>query len=224
MKSGIYTITNILNGKIYVGLSKNIEQRWAVHKSHLDKKKHSCKYLQHAWDAHGKESFLFEILEECEEQYLCSQENWWCNMLDSHNPNRGYNDKPTSPNCKCKQSDATKYKLSEIGKRYTGKNHPFYGKKLSKEHVAKRVKKVEKIVYKYSIEGELLNTYKSVKTAAEENGVSINNISACCSGKQNTSKGCVFLFTEIFEIRKDKRNRNPISGKYEKNSGRSWSG
>lgn len=30
--SGVYVIANKVNGKIYVGLSKSIQKRWAAHK------------------------------------------------------------------------------------------------------------------------------------------------------------------------------------------------
>ena len=33
MKSGIYKITNTLNGNLYIGLSKNLTQRMSEHKS-----------------------------------------------------------------------------------------------------------------------------------------------------------------------------------------------
>lgn len=29
MKSGIYKIKNLINGKIYIGSTKNIKERWA---------------------------------------------------------------------------------------------------------------------------------------------------------------------------------------------------
>lgn len=215
MKAGIYTITNIITGKLYVGLSKNIQHRWAVHVSHLNKNKHSCKYLQKAWNKYGKDNFLFEILEECEEQFLCSQENYWCNMLDVHNSIRGYNDKPTSPDCKCKQTEETKSKISETRKNYKGVNHPMYGKKLTQEHIEKRVLKVQKLVYKFSLDGKFIQTYFSVKEASKAHNVAITGISACCRNKQPTCKGFVFQFNSIFIKRDDKRKRNNKTGKFE---------
>ena len=32
---GIYKITNLINGKVYIGQSTNIERRWKDHKSYV---------------------------------------------------------------------------------------------------------------------------------------------------------------------------------------------
>ena len=62
MSCGIYTITNNLNGKTYVGQSINIENRWGKHcRTHDDFAIHK------ALDKYGKENFTFKIVEECPE-------------------------------------------------------------------------------------------------------------------------------------------------------------
>ena len=40
---GIYKITNLINQKIYIGQSINIEQRWKEHRKTMNSKK--CKHL-----------------------------------------------------------------------------------------------------------------------------------------------------------------------------------
>ena len=64
MKSGIYKITNLKNGKFYIGSSKDIERRWWEHTNELDKNIHINKKLQNAWNFYGKDNFKFEIIEE----------------------------------------------------------------------------------------------------------------------------------------------------------------
>lgn len=66
IKSGIYQITNKINGKKYIGSSKDIYKRWYQHKYELNKNKHGNKHLQNAWNKYGQDSFEFEIIEECE--------------------------------------------------------------------------------------------------------------------------------------------------------------
>lgn len=97
MKSGIYTIENLVNGKLYVGYSTEIKDRWRAHKTELQRNVHKNTYLQHAWNLYGKEMFKFEILVECEERFLKSEEHYWCNMLNVHNREYGYNIKRTNP-------------------------------------------------------------------------------------------------------------------------------
>jgi len=43
---GIYKITNLKNGKVYIGSSKNIKRRLIEHKSRLKNNKHINKYFQ----------------------------------------------------------------------------------------------------------------------------------------------------------------------------------
>ena len=76
--TGIYQIKNLLNGKIYIGSSIRIRNRWRQHRHLLRRGKHHSCHLQRSWDKHGESSFLFEVLEVCtddnrialEQQYL----------------------------------------------------------------------------------------------------------------------------------------------------------
>ena len=88
---GIYSITNITNGKIYVGSSNNIERRWREHKNMLKSKKHHSTHLQNAWDKYGEDNFLFEILEECNENILLKREQYYIDFYSSADCYYGYN-------------------------------------------------------------------------------------------------------------------------------------
>lgn len=123
-KSGIYTFTNLLDGKILVGYATNFRKRKGAHLSNLRKNKHKNMHLQNAWNLYGEENFKVELLEEYEPEFLPSMENWWCNMLDTHNPLYGYNILPTSDKGIITHSQETKDKISNKVK----------GKKKSKEH------------------------------------------------------------------------------------------
>ena len=62
-KSGIYKITNKLNGRIYIGSSKLFKVRWKQHSKALLNNKHSNKFLQRDFNKCGEEVFIFEIVE-----------------------------------------------------------------------------------------------------------------------------------------------------------------
>ena len=81
----IYKITNLLNGKIYIGQTKQpIEKRFLQHSkanSPLGQAMRQC----------GLENFIIEIIERCENQeQMNEREKFWIKVLNSLVPN-GYN-------------------------------------------------------------------------------------------------------------------------------------
>lgn len=64
----VYAITNVANGKRYIGSTINPKKRWVTHKSTLRKGKHHSFVLQRAWDKYGENSFSFTILLVCPAQ------------------------------------------------------------------------------------------------------------------------------------------------------------
>jgi group I intron endonuclease len=97
MSKGIYCIRNSITGERYIGSSVNIEARWLIHKTQLNRKCHHSAKLQDAWNRYGQRSFIFEIIEEIidrENKTLAQREQYW---LDHHNSYRkGYNSTPVA--------------------------------------------------------------------------------------------------------------------------------
>lgn len=60
----IYSLTNSISGKQYIGQTVKARRRWFHHKSALRRKKHWCADLQSDWNSLGWKSFEFIILEE----------------------------------------------------------------------------------------------------------------------------------------------------------------
>lgn len=87
---GVYKITNLVNGKFYIGSSNNIEHRWKEHISDLSNGVHINSYLQNAWNKYGSNNFKFEILEECEENVQFQKEQEYLDKLSPFDT-RGYN-------------------------------------------------------------------------------------------------------------------------------------
>lgn len=61
--SGVYTITNLVTGRVYVGSSMNIKERWYKHRNDLKGNKHRNSYLQNSWNKYGSKCFKFSIVE-----------------------------------------------------------------------------------------------------------------------------------------------------------------
>ena len=89
---GIYKITNLINQKIYIGQSVNIEERWKQHeyKAFNIKEKGYNSAIHAAFRKYGVENFKLDILEECLPEELDSKERYWIETLNSLSPN-GYN-------------------------------------------------------------------------------------------------------------------------------------
>ena len=83
---GIYKITNKINGKIYIGQSKNIFKRWSEHRYEA---KNNDKPLYKAFRKYGIENFTFEIIEICNIEQLNEREIFWTKFYNSYN--NGYN-------------------------------------------------------------------------------------------------------------------------------------
>ncbi len=126
--TGIYSITNLFNNKIYIGWTSNFNNRKSKHFYELLNNIHKNQHLQKAFNKYGIENFKFEILEICALEYCLSQENYWANMLNVHNKNYGYNKRPTSPLGKTINTLEIRQKISSSNK----------GKKQSKETIEKR--------------------------------------------------------------------------------------
>lgn len=92
MSTGIYKITNKINGKIYIGQSKNVERRWREHLRSKDNTPIHC-----ALRKYGPENFNFEILAECDKDELNRLEQFYIQEYDCMSP-RGYN---LTPGGKC---------------------------------------------------------------------------------------------------------------------------
>lgn len=62
-QGGIYTITHLETGRIYIGSTNYLELRWKQHRYELEKGKHQNRKLQGSWNRHGGATFSFGVLE-----------------------------------------------------------------------------------------------------------------------------------------------------------------
>ncbi len=177
--SGIYKITNIINGKVYIGQSCHINRRFMEHVSALTHNSCYNKHLQRSWNKYGQDAFRFEIVEECPVELLNEREMHYVQVFDSKL--NGYNQTDGGGGCRgyiC--SDETCRKLSEA----------LRGRPKSPEVVQQmRERAIE--WYKHhdnprSIKVVCLNTgevFANASRAADQYGIaSAADIRGCCNG------------------------------------------
>ena len=116
--SAVYKITNTVTGDCYIGSSKNVKLRWAVHKCQSVWKKYPNKQLYQDMQEYGTDKFVFEILEEVEADKLKEKEQQFIETL-----------KPTYNQMNAKGLDFERRKESQ--KKY---NKSDKGKETKKEY------------------------------------------------------------------------------------------
>lgn len=88
-RSGIYMCTCIVNGKSYIGQSKDVKLRKCQHLSELRNGSHFNKYLQRSYNKYKGYNFTWEVLEYCDENILDDREIYWISYYDTYK--NGYN-------------------------------------------------------------------------------------------------------------------------------------
>lgn len=93
---GIYKITNLVNGKVYIGQSIDIHRRWNNHKRKtFIKSDEQYNYpLYRAFRKYGLDNFSFEIIEECSEEELNKKEIYYIDLYRTYicwKDSNGYN-------------------------------------------------------------------------------------------------------------------------------------
>ena len=130
MACGIYKITNQINGKVYIGQSINIEDRW---KQHLYQSKKEKTPLYQDMIYYGEDAFKFEIIEECLKKDLNKMEKYYISLYESYPPDcdKGYNQTPGGGNSKSTKGQLTdEYLISIINE--------LKNSKISMQDIAKK--------------------------------------------------------------------------------------
>lgn len=123
--AGIYSIVNVVNGKVYVGSAMAVRGRQATHRSLLRGRRHYNKHLQSAWDKYGEKGFRWRLLEKCGPSTLESREQHWIDTLKASNPTNGYNICPTAYSPKgLKQTEEANAKRSAAMKAHPKEHLP----------------------------------------------------------------------------------------------------
>lgn len=91
--SGVYAITCVTSGKVYVGSAVDLFHRWRGHYHHLKAGTHHCKHLQRAWRKYGANEFTFAVEETCPPDQLRTREQF---HIDAIPEKLRYNSSPTA--------------------------------------------------------------------------------------------------------------------------------
>ena len=136
MKCGIYCIRNTVNGKIYIGKSKNIYKRIHQHLYDLKNNRKDCEnnHLLRSWYKYGNENFEYFVLEYLKvNDNLCRErELFWMNKLKSLDKRFGYNLRQDSSTNMIVHKDTSKKISKRLKKEWKSGVRDNHGKKLAK--------------------------------------------------------------------------------------------
>lgn len=213
---GIYLITNLVNGKQYVGQSNDIEYRWEQHKK-SSTNKHKRSRLISAFKKYGIDNFKFEILELCSPDELDAKEIQYIAKYDTYN--NGYNmtiggDGQSGYGKSVKQYSLAgefiqEFQTIELAHKVTGapvsgivnccaKRRKQAGNFMwcySNESIDQPYKDTEsKEVDQYDFDGKFIRTFSSLGEAAKIVKKTRTQISACCRKTCGSCAGFLWRF------------------------------
>ena len=215
---GIYKITNTVNGKCYIGQSRDIKARWQKHLSSY--KSYPDWELYRAFKKYGISKFTFEIIEECLIEELNEREIYWIAQYDSFN--NGYNMTLGGEACNG-TNDKTVYQYDLSGRligeyksaheaarilniqftnickvcrgeRKTAGGFGWsYEKKTIEEPIQTTIRHNTAVV-QYEKCGNFIAEYKSAREAWKQTGISDTTSGLVCKGKGKTAGGFIWRY------------------------------
>lgn len=116
---GIYAITNKINGKVYIGSSLSIKDRWRQHVCDLRWNEHHSRALQRAWNKYGADAFHFAIVElVTDPATLFDRESHYITLYRSADGKNGYNSLVQGGSARgYKHTDEARRRMSEAQKK-----------------------------------------------------------------------------------------------------------
>ena len=206
----IYNITNLINNKVYIGETiRSLNARWTQHKNQAFCKK-SNRYLYQSMRKYGLENFKIEVLEYCFIEDRFKREAEYIKQYNSLIPN-GYNNimpiKASNPQMveTIIQEWEKGYSIIEISNilHIDAKQISNYlkGSGVTDEDIKIRKKEKAKnrngkIVYRFNITGEFIDSFASASEAARKLLFNHASISKCCKGDLITYNNYIWLYNE----------------------------
>ena len=207
MKRGIYKITNP-EGKIYIGLSKNIEKRWKQYKNRVGD---SNKKLQESLKILGYNNHVFEIKELIEfdisltekqnNKILRERERYWIKYYKSDNS--GLNENGGGSGC----GSHTAESKQKISKSLKNKSKPSdFGIKRKKfQHIEEYKQKLKNAprcpVLMYDSENNFIKEFPNQQIAADYLGVKKQAIWNVLNGYINKKTGKIITYVKGYRFK-----------------------
>ena len=172
---GIYKITAKHNGKIYIGQSKDIHNRWIGHWKQVARG--DSDYLHNSMRKYGKENFEYEIIEECGQDIINEREIYWIEYFNSYN--NGYN-------------------LTLGGEGVKGKQYSFDAKENMRNYAKEH--NISKPILQIDIHGNIIKEWRSCKEIGKLTNMLSTNIHDCVKHKDGyrLAYGYIWIYKDEY--------------------------
>lgn len=95
--SGIFTIRNIANNKLYVGMADDFRKRKAEYLCTLRRGNMKNPAIQEDFNLFGENEFEIELIEQCGKEEMSGRKRFWIDHFGSANRMMGYNKPQVRP-------------------------------------------------------------------------------------------------------------------------------
>ena len=177
-KSGIYKIVCYDSDKIYIGSSKDVQNRVIKHFSLLRKNTHPNAVLQQDYNTFGFSRFDVQIIEETDVDLISKETKYQIEFGIENLYNELIKGVYTSE----------KHKLSCINADKSSHQTKEYREKMSKLKSNK--------IAKFDIKGEYIETYESSKFICDTFGYTRSVILSACNGSKKTAYGFQWRYVD----------------------------
>lgn len=113
-QEGVYKITNIINGKCYIGRTSCFYRRshHYIYDFHNQRSRQINEYLLRSMNKHGLNNFIFSVIEICDKEIVEDRELFWMTYFKSTDRDVGYNLRKDKSGAMIVH-DSTRKKISE---------------------------------------------------------------------------------------------------------------
>lgn len=174
--SGIYSISDNIKNRIYIGSSNSIYRRIKYeHLRSLQLNKHINKYLQNHFNKYGSDSLFVNIIEQCDNSILFEREQHYLNIFYGK---------------KC-------FNISKIAEGSRTVYVSLSTRKKQSESAKKRGRHIslDKNIFQYSLDGIFIKKFENAVEATKYLGIKKicgTNLNNCALFKKQTAYGYIW--------------------------------